>query len=358
MAWLSGNADKPMSMASYGDNEDMYEASESEAPTPPESLKRSSPDGTPSQGDSPNKRSREDDGSSNTMIVRFLVSNQAAGPIIGKGGSTITEYQVQSGARIQVSKNTETFRGTNDRVLSLTGTVNAILTALHLILTKLLTEDTVMDGSGVVNVKLIVPSKCCGALIGKGGTTIRTFTEDSGATIKLSPLDTLLPGMTERLMTISGTVEQQLRAMALIITKLSEDTSYTLYCGSPMTFSSNTPIAYPSHLLTQSVGSSRSQVLQAIDVTLGGPTTSVTVAVPDKHIGAIVGRGGSKVLEIESLAGVRVKISDRGDFVPGTTNRKVTIFGSSKERIQMAQLLISQKVQASASDFVAAAANA
>ena len=59
----------------------------------------------------------------------------------GQGGVTITEFQAQSGARIQLSRSREFFPGTGDRILLLTGTVNAILTALHLILSKLLTEE-------------------------------------------------------------------------------------------------------------------------------------------------------------------------------------------------------------------------
>jgi RNA-binding protein Nova len=58
-----------------------------------------------------------------------------------QGGVTITEFQAQSGARIQLSRSREFFPGTGDRILLLTGTVNAILTALHLILSKLLAEE-------------------------------------------------------------------------------------------------------------------------------------------------------------------------------------------------------------------------
>ncbi|KAI4339269.1 hypothetical protein MLD38_024228 [Melastoma candidum] len=43
--------------------------------------------------------------------IRFLVSNAAAGSVTGKGGSTITDFQSQSGARIQLSRNHEFFLG-------------------------------------------------------------------------------------------------------------------------------------------------------------------------------------------------------------------------------------------------------
>ena len=50
----------------------------------------------------------------------------AAGSIIGKGGSTINEMQTQTGARIQLSRNDETFPGTTDRVVILAGAVGKI----------------------------------------------------------------------------------------------------------------------------------------------------------------------------------------------------------------------------------------
>ena len=52
------------------------------------------------------------------VAVRFLLSGASAGSIIGKGGATITEFETQSGARIQLSKQKECFPGTNDRSAS------------------------------------------------------------------------------------------------------------------------------------------------------------------------------------------------------------------------------------------------
>ena len=71
------------------------------------------------------------------VIAKFLMSNAAAGSIIGKGGANISELQAQSGARLQLSRASEFFPGTQERVMLASGTVNQVLTALHLILTKI-----------------------------------------------------------------------------------------------------------------------------------------------------------------------------------------------------------------------------
>jgi RNA-binding protein Nova len=72
--------------------------------------------------------------------IRFLISNVAAGSVIGKGGATISDYQAQSGARIHLSRNHEYFPGTTDRIISISGIGSEVLTALHLILGKILNE--------------------------------------------------------------------------------------------------------------------------------------------------------------------------------------------------------------------------
>lgn len=73
-------------------------------------------------------------------------------------------------------------------------------------------------------------------------------------------------------------------------------------------------------------------------------SSSVTIGVADEHIGLVVGRGGRNLMEISQvdmmvfiflflylvsdcfllsmqLSGARIKISDRGDFLLGTSDR-------------------------------------
>ncbi|RVW39050.1 Protein BTR1 [Vitis vinifera] len=77
-------------------------------------------------------------------------------------------------------------------------------------------------------------------------------------------------------------------------------------------------------------------------------SNSVTIGVADEHIGLVVGRGGRNIMDISQASGARIKISDRGDFMSGTTDRKVTITGSQRA-IRAAESMIMQKV-ASASE--------
>ncbi|XP_010543585.1 PREDICTED: protein BTR1-like isoform X2 [Tarenaya hassleriana] len=273
--------------------------------------------------------------------LRFLVSNAAAGSVIGKGGSTITDFQAKSGARIQLSRNQEFFPGTTDRIILISGTIKEVINALELILDKLNSEFHAEDGSDAEprrRIRLVVPNSSCGSIIGKGGATIKSFIEDSKAIIKISPLDNTYYGLSDRLVALSGTLEEQLRAVDMILSKLTEDAHYSQNVHTPYSYAAGyNSINYAPN---GTGGKFQNHKEDA--------SNSVTIGVSDEHIGLVLGRGGRNIMEITQMSGARIKISDRGDFISGTTERKVTITGSQRA-IHQAESMIKQKV-ASASE--------
>ncbi|KAI5578412.1 hypothetical protein BDE02_08G026800 [Populus trichocarpa] len=267
--------------------------------------------------------------------IKLLVSNAAAGSVIGKGGATITDFQSQSGARIQLSKNYEFFPGTSDRIILISGGIDDALKALELIIAKLLSEIPTEDGDDAeprMRVRLVVPNNACGSIIGKGGSIIKSFIEESHAGIKISPLDTDFLGLTDRLVAITGTLEEQMHAIDLILSKLTDDTHYLQNMHAPLSYA-----AY----------NSTNHGLNGAGVKFQhnkeDRTNSVTIGVADEHIGLVVGRGGRNIMEISQNSGARIKISDRGDFMSGTNDRKITITGSQRA-IHAAEDMIMQKV--------------
>ncbi|XP_028783027.1 protein BTR1-like, partial [Neltuma alba] len=286
-----------------------------------------------------------------------LVSNAAAGSVIGKGGSTITDFQSQSGARIQLSRNHEFFPGTTDRIIMVSGATSELLKAVELILSKFLSELHTEDENTAepkTKLRLIVPNSSCGGIIGKGGATIRSFIEDSQASIKISPQDYNYYGLNDRLVTLIGTLDEQMRALELVISKLAEDPHYSE--------SMNTPFSYPGVVFSGYHGVPYAYVLPSVPAAAYNATTyppngagkkfqdvkeeqskSLTIGVADGHIGLVVGRGGRNIMEISQISGARIKISDRGDFLSGTTDRKVTITGP-QGAVRTAKTMIMQKV--------------
>ncbi|KAM1124802.1 hypothetical protein TB2_040119 [Malus domestica] len=306
----------------------------------------------------PPPKSPGSDSAEKPTYVRFLVSNAAAGSVIGKGGATITDFQSQSGARIQLSRNHEFFPGTTDRIIMISGTINEIVKAVDLVLAKLLSElhsEETEEVEPRTKLRLVVPNSSCGGIIGKGGSTIKSFIEESQAGIKISPQDNNYFGLNDRLVTVTGSLDEQMRAVDLIVSKLSEDSHYAQ--------SMNAPFSYPGVFFLGFHGIQYAYVLPSVAtaaynaMSYGPPngtggkfqnakedwSNSVTIGVADEHIGLVLGRGGRTIMEISQGSGAKIKISDRGDFMSGTTDRKVTITGSQRA-IRAAESMIMQKV--------------
>ncbi|KAI5575381.1 hypothetical protein POPTR_010G230500v4 [Populus trichocarpa] len=303
------------------------ESTESSYVSSPEQPQKRSP---------PPPASPPSDSEEKPTYTRFLVSNAAAGSVIGKGGATITDFQSQSGARIQLSRNYEFFPGTSDRIIMVSGGIDDVLKAVELIIAKLLSEIPAEDGDEAeprMRVRLVVPNSACGSIIGKGGSIIKSFIEESHAGIKISPLDTKFFGLTDRLVTVTGTLEEQMHAIDLILSKLTDDPHYSQTMHAPFSYAA----AY------NSMNHGPNGAAVKFQHNKDDITNSVTIGVADEHIGLVVGRGGRNIMEISQTSGARLKISDRGDFMSGTTDRKITITGSQRA-IRAAEDMIMQKV--------------
>jgi len=92
--------------------------------------------------------------------------------------------------------------------------------------------------------------------------------------------------------------------------------------------------------------SSESTNSYALDIAARQPSRGalIQMSIPDSLIGAILGRGGSTLNELQSSTNASIRISQRGMYVPGTTNRLVTISGPTGESVATAQYLINQRL--------------
>ncbi|KAL6502014.1 hypothetical protein OROGR_027147 [Orobanche gracilis] len=161
------------------------------------------------------------------------IPNVRVGAIIGKGGETIKYLQMQSGAKIQVTRDMDADPNSSTRAVELMGTPDQIAKAEELINDVLSEADT--GGSGSVSRRLTgqasgaeqfvmkVPNNKVGLVIGKGGETIKNMQARTGARIQVIPLH-LPPGdmSKERTVQIDGTSEQIEAAKQLVEEVTSE----------------------------------------------------------------------------------------------------------------------------------------
>ncbi|OQV12988.1 RNA-binding protein Nova-1 [Hypsibius exemplaris] len=208
----------------------------------------SSSGGTPTHQQSISSRSPHPDGSEHggkrngnyayptdgAMFFKILVPSVAAGAIIGKGGETIAMLQQDTQTRIKMSKATDFFPGTNERVCVVYGpTPESILQVYDFVAQKIREKpDSVAKGPSEFDtkqsterekqVKILVPNSTAGMIIGKAGNYIKYIKEESGAYVQISQ-KAKDHAITERCITVIGDEGQARKACGLILTKIFED---------------------------------------------------------------------------------------------------------------------------------------
>ncbi|KAK9141934.1 hypothetical protein Syun_011334 [Stephania yunnanensis] len=171
---------------------------------------------------------------------RIEIPNGRVGVIIGKSGETIKYLQVQSGAKIQVTRDVDADINSTTRMVELMGTSEQISKAEQLINGVLSQAEA--GGSNLVSRRFSGQGggeqfqMKVGLIIGKGGETIKNMQANSGARIQLIPLH-LPPGdvSTERTVYIDGTTEQIEAAKQLVNEVISENAVIVVYLPSAVT---------------------------------------------------------------------------------------------------------------------------
>ncbi|KAF1352351.1 hypothetical protein BDV97DRAFT_368117 [Delphinella strobiligena] len=142
---------------------------------------------------------------SNWLHVRAIISSAEAATVIGKGGENVTQIRRMSGAKCTVS---DYFRGAVERILTVSGLVDAVAKAFGLIIRTLNNEPLESPStpqSKTYPLRLLIPHILIGSIIGKAGVRIREIQEASGA--RLNASDSCLPLSTERSLVVLGVAD-------------------------------------------------------------------------------------------------------------------------------------------------------
>ncbi|KAK9241431.1 hypothetical protein V1525DRAFT_393130 [Lipomyces kononenkoae] len=334
------------------------------------------------------------------VSLRCLVSSRAAGALIGQKGENIALVREAAGVRCSFSDNT---KGVTERIVTISGSVEGVSKACALIVRTISNGplDQSATESKKYSLRTVIPHKAMGTIIGKAGSRLREIRESSGATFSVS--ETLLPLSTERSLLIHGEADAIQQAALMIcehLLDLSEKlalanvqyynplpmggsfghlshwqlyveknvaTPVNPYGVSPDGYTAADyatqlgitnlatdeatitpdprsapkdaprPAVVPSVQTATSVQSAQQQAQQALP---GQPLTQ-QIYIPNDMVGAIIGKGGTKINEIRQLSGSNIKINEPQD---NSNERLVTITGTS-ECNQMALYLLHSRLE-------------
>ncbi|KAG9124287.1 hypothetical protein FRC07_012129 [Ceratobasidium sp. 392] len=298
--------------------------------------------------------------------MRCLIVTQDASIIIGKGGKHVNEIREKSGARVMVS---ESIPGNPERILNVSGPLDAVSKSFGLIVRRINDEpfDTPsVPGSRAVTIKFIIPHSRMGSVIGRGGTKIKEIQDASGA--KLNASEGMLPGSTERILSVSGVADAIHIATYYVGNILIEaaerqpnsghSTSTYRPTGSSGTSSrgprgsaSYAPAPYQGGYGAAPYGGYPPPgPYGASPPGPTGPPQTQQIYIPNDLVGCIIGKGGSKINEIRSLSASQIRIMEPGVQGPpgtasGSPNERLVIITGQPQNIQMAVNLLYHRLE-------------
>lgn len=176
---------------------------------------------------SPNTRPRR-----TGSVIKILCPYYVAGAVIGKGGENIKEIKEKSDAAVVVSQNNVRFPGTNERVISIRGNMEAIKTCVNMIQDKIRTDQPPENVKGPRTenekrkqcCKLVVSDNTLGRIIGKAGKTVQEMKSQYNVEINTTRRSETPFGLDERAISIEGEDDHVDDCAEEIIKIVCEDT--------------------------------------------------------------------------------------------------------------------------------------
>ncbi|KAK8033284.1 hypothetical protein PG991_002682 [Apiospora marii] len=147
------------------------------------------------------------------------------------------------------------------------------------------TSSNTHDETAWIHIRAVISSPEAATVIGKGGENVSNIRKQSGAKCTVSDYQ---KGAIERILTVSGVVDASAKAFGLIIRTLN-----------------NEPLNEPSSAQSK--------------------TYPLRLLIPHVLIGSIIGKGGSRIREIQDASGARLNASD--SCLPLSTERSLVVMG-------------------------------
>nr|BCL66124.1 C1, subunit of the circadian RNA-binding protein CHLAMY1 [Volvox africanus] len=211
----------------------------------------------------------------------LLCPPDKVGRIIGRAGATIRDLEASTSTRIQVDH-----KAMGDKPVVISGRRDDVERAKRSVQDLISgASDSVPPSTGEVQETVECPPGIVGRVIGRGGETIRTLQQASGAHILVNQE---FPEGVPRLIVITGTQDAVQRATSMISELINGD-----------------------HTSTQTV------------IQRFGVGSTEVVECPKAMVGRIIGKGGETIKDLQKRFNASIQIDQ------GSTPCKVTITGPS-----------------------------
>uniref|UniRef100_A0A0G4HFE2 K Homology domain-containing protein n=1 Tax=Chromera velia CCMP2878 TaxID=1169474 RepID=A0A0G4HFE2_9ALVE len=262
-----------------------------------------------------------------TFNMKMLIDKSSAGIVIGKGGSVISSIERSTGCSLQISPVHLVFPGTNERILLLNGTPTTVSAGVLAVLEKIWAYNA-EQMEPAVPCRFAVPSSGAAAIIGKGGSKIQSLQSETGTQIKVSERQ---DGVSERLVSVNGSVPAVREVAARIVDIVKDDPH--LNGGSPAGRGGGGFANFGGGVGGPGMmhgGGNFGGPFMPGGILPGAAVSThceIEMHVPDDITGYVLGKKGSFLQHIIQSTRASIRVSSKGDVVPGTEKRRFTISG-------------------------------
>mmetsp|Transcript_13522 Transcript_13522/g.33146 ORF Transcript_13522/g.33146 Transcript_13522/m.33146 type:complete len:425 (-) Transcript_13522:416-1690(-) len=165
--------------------------------------------------------------------------------------------------------------------------------------------DVVVQQEEQIELRILLNAKWMGGVIGKGGVVIREYRTGSGSFINVS---NSVPGVNERIVTVRGAQKNAMLGLSMIV----------------------------NNIVSQMIASSTYFPQNQDEKDKNGP--SVTLLIPERAIGAIMGKGGSVIAQVRNSTGASIKVSS--ETLPGSTDKTLSVRGNAQQVWTALEILV------------------
>lgn len=313
---------------------------------------------------------------SNFIPLKILVSNHTAGGIIGREGSTLSDYEHKYNCKIVVSRYKDVFPGTEDRICLIKGELENLKTAISLLLTKFAfldnsennssySDENQSQGMNQDELRILIPVSACGFLIGKAGHQIKSIASASQTEVKIQNKEELHSIITaERILTVKGEKDNIIHCLGIILdrieqerqTELSEaraegliDDDKNSYDNLTWKYDNESPSSSIDVLMRMSQSEKYQEELKNSNNVspLEVESYTINLTVENSLVGNIIGSGGSTLKFIQENSHTKIQISPSHDRDRSSHNtRKIQIIGPNRVSCDTAHYWLLQKMSA------------
>ena len=317
---------------------------------------------------------RSDELQDSLRHFRMLISNISSGMVIGKSGQTIKSIQSDCGVKIQITNKDDT--SLPERTLTVDGATEAIIKAVQRILEhtsgdpdsnkwkRLLsysgytasptsssksshTQSTTSNHGA--HSSMMPPSSSSNAQQSSAMAAVAALGYSSAAAAaqaanNLSDPTTaflsLLQQQQQHQQHQQQQQQQSLYGFGANATQTNSSASVSLYTQALMSH------AYSQSLMATSTPYSHFNPVMIDGVNLmvpGATLCTFEIALPEVMVTTVMGVSGKLITDLTQTTGARVQLSGKGEYIPGTYNRKLTITGPILS-VQAAHMVVTQKI--------------